>query len=268
MCSSVKKPDSLVLLKAENVCYSYSTKSWRSVRFTIALNGVSININRGDSIGIAGRSGSGKTTFIRVLAGLLEPSCGRVWLDGHNIYNGSPLCNQALLRGILFQDNRSSMNPHFSVESVIGEPLRGLRQPSETTHSAIALVMEELGIPLDYLKRNARSLSSGEIQLVCLARALVTQPDILLLDEPTSTLDVLYINRVLQLLNNLKKTKALTLVVASHHLGVLRQICDTLAILDNGELVTTTRFNDFLANPSHPASRRLLHAATRKAIEL
>lgn len=202
------------------------------------INSLDLTIGDGEIYGLMGQSGSGKSTLLRVLAGLNLTWEGEVTLLGQSLRAGRAFDPQ-LRREVqmVFQDPVASLHPRHTVERILIEPLliEGLGKPEALDRVRAALA--EVGLEADHLRRYPHQLSGGQRQRVAIARALLRRPRLLLLDEPTSALDVSVQAGILNLLNHLQATHAMTLVLVSHDAGVIAHMCHRAAVLDDGRIL-------------------------------
>ena len=225
-----------------------------------ALDDVSLEIRQGECHAIVGESGSGKTTLANLIIGLHAPTSGAL------IWKGAPLPVRrtlALRRAIQIvqQNPRSALNPRRRVGVSIRLPLdvHGLCARAERPARVVNL-LEEVGLEAPFAQRSPRDLSGGQLQRVAIARALACEPELILLDEPTSSLDVLVQARVLKLLDALRRQHGLTYLFISHDLAVVRAVADRVSVFDRGRLVETADAASLFVNPRHEATRRLISA--------
>jgi ABC-type glutathione transport system ATPase component len=233
----------------------------------VALRDVTLTVGPGERIGIVGGSGSGKTTMARLMLGLLRPSAGDVSFQGRSIV-GLPERRRGWLRAsasMVMQDPNSSLNPRMRLADIIAEPLRSpvLRRRGDVP-SADPAVLEAaaLGVGLEpsLLRRFPHQLSGGQRQRAAIARALVSDPALLVADEPVSALDVSVRAQVLNLLTDEVRERALTLVLVSHDLAVVRHLCQRIVVVCAGEVVEEGFVDDVLGDPQHPYTRTLIDA--------
>jgi ABC-type glutathione transport system ATPase component len=236
-------------------------------RIIKAVNGVSFKILRGEAVGLAGESGSGKTTLALLIVRLIEPTQGRVYYRGYDVFS---LRGRALLKfrrevQIIFQDPDSSLNPRMKIRKILEEPLRvhKLASSEGEIKEKINYVLEKVGLEQQHLERYPHELSGGQRQRVAIARALILNPEFLVLDEPTSALDVLTQKRILELLKRLRKELGITYLLVSHDLGVIKELCDRVMILRSGRIVEEGPTSKILNEPSHPYTQILLRAIPR-----
>ncbi|GAA2002361.1 ABC transporter ATP-binding protein [Nakamurella flavida] len=235
-----------------------------------ALAGVDLTVRRGERFGIVGESGSGKTTLLRALAGLDRLTAGTVEVDGRDVTACSAADRMHLTRRLqmVFQDPMGSLDPRMRVGAIVAEPLRvhgGDGGTAERVRAALARV----GLDPDAVDRYPHQFSGGQRQRISLARAVVGGPAILLADEAVSALDVTVRAQVLDLLAELVRERSLTLVFVSHDLGVVRRLCERVAVMRAGEIVETGATGDVLDAPTHPYTAELVAAvpSVRGALE-
>jgi ABC-type glutathione transport system ATPase component len=226
-----------------------------------AVDGVSLALHRGESLGLVGESGSGKTTVLRLLLRLAKASAGTILLDGADITHTSDL--RALRRRVqvVFQNPHAALDPRCTVAVSVAEPLRlmgGMKRPS--MRDRVAALLEDVGLGADLMWRYPHELSGGQKQRVCIARALAPGPEVLLLDEPTSALDVSVQAQVIELLVRLRARHALSFLFVSHNLAVVRLLCGRVAVMRSGRLVEQGPAAEILATPTHEYTRTLLAA--------
>ncbi len=230
---------------------------------TKAVNGVSLELYKGEVLGLVGQSGSGKSTLIRSIAGLIKPQSGSIHYHKKNIVNA----DQKELRGIrrkvqmIFQDPYGSLNPRFVAGRIIAEPLinYGLMNSSDVQVEVYKL-MELVQLDPAWTNRYPHEFSGGQRQRISIARALALEPEILLCDEPVSALDVLIQADVLNLLKDIKDRMNLTMLFVSHDLVVVRYIADRVAVMNMGEIVELKSAADIYSKAKHPYTRQLLDA--------
>lgn len=255
--------EQLPVLAAHDISHRYSFEG----RHVDALSGVNLQIDQGQRWGIVGESGSGKSTLVRIMAALLRPSQGTVTFRDQPISH-RPERQLADIRGriqLVFQDPRSSLDPRMTVGRIITESLRSrrLRRAGAVPHDTedrLTEVMSSVGLDPDLAKRFPHELSGGQRQRVAVARALAPNPEVLIADEPVSALDVAVRAHVLNLLSDLVVAHGLTLVLVSHDLAVVRQLCDHVAVLKDGRVVESGSMRQVYENPQDPYTASLLEA--------
>ena len=232
-----------------------------------AVDGVDFDIQRGETVGIVGESGCGKTTLGRLVMGLIPMTEGTIQFGGKDIGE----INRKELRRrlqIVFQDPGGSMNPRMSVRSIIGEPLlvNGLADGAELTKK-VAELLSIVGLQPNHMTRFPHEFSGGQKQRIALARALSLDPEFILLDEPTSALDVSVQAQVLNLLDSIQKERGLTFIFITHSLNVVNHISDRVAVMYLGKIVEIAETDDLFANPAHPYTHALLSAIPQPSLD-
>jgi ABC-type oligopeptide transport system ATPase subunit len=256
------------MLTLENVGMTYRSGGglFRAGTPVEALRDVSFSVSKGESFGLIGESGSGKTTLTRCILRLERPTAGRILFEGADMAALSPAAVRRLRQRvqIVFQDPYASLNPRMSVHDIVTEPMLihrdalGLdaRARSERARELLTLV----GLGPQHLHRHPHEFSGGQRQRVGIARALSTNPDLLLLDEPTSALDVSVQAQVLNLLHDLQRRLNLTYLFISHDLAVIRYMCDRLAVIRQGRIVEEGTPEAVFDRPAHAYTRALVAA--------
>jgi ABC-type oligopeptide transport system ATPase subunit len=236
-------------------------------REQVAIDRVSFSIQAGTTLGLAGASGAGKSSIARAIMRLIKPGSGEILFNGDNILN---MDSQALLATrqrmqIVFQEPSASLSPRRSVEQTMLEPLEHFAI-GDTVYrrEKIRQVLTTVGLDHDVLQRYPHQFSSGQQQRIAIARALVTNPDLLIADEAVSALDVSVQAQILQLIQSLQKEHGITFLFISHDLAVIRQIASEVAVMYRGQLLEHSPADIFFSQPAHPYSRSLLAFASNK----
>lgn len=258
------------VIRTEKVRARYPVRRYfwsKAQQWIEALREISLEIFPGEMFGIAGESGSGKSTLGRILAGLQMPSDGRVHYRGLLLDTMPPEVQRQMRREVqlVFQDPYRSLNPRLTVGEALREPMvaHRLQATERQRQSAVAELLERVGLLPDFSRRYPHELSGGQRQRVCLARALSVQPRLLICDEITSALDVSVQADILNLLLDLQRHSGLTCVLISHDLGVLYQMCDRIMVLQQGRADALDTPEHLLADPPTPYVRQLIDALPR-----
>ena len=234
----------------------------------LAVDGVSLTLRRGETLGLVGESGSGKSTLARSVVGLVAPTRGEIRLEGQSLGEIAAGDRTAWRRRVqmIFQDPLSSLNPKMTVAATLAEPLlvHRIASPAEVSEKVRSL-MAEVGLEEALAARRPHQLSGGQCQRVGIARALAVEPELLLADEPTSALDVTIQAQILNLLMHLRESRGLTMIFISHDLTVVRHLCQTIAVMKQGQLVETGSTAEIFERPQHAYTQALLAAIPRTA---
>ena len=248
------------LLEAHGIARSFP---WKHGRRLQAVAGVDLTVARGECLALVGESGSGKTTLGRCLLRLLEPDAGEIRFEGSSL---TGLSKRQLRRRrrrfqMVFQDSAGALDPRMRVGSAIAEPIRAhrLAEPRAVTER-VASLLDTVGLAASLAERYPHQLSGGQRQRVGIARALATEPRLLILDEPVSALDVSVRAQILGLLDDLRRKLSLTMIFIAHDLAVVDQIADRVAVMYFGRLVEIGPARDVLSAPGHPYTASLLRA--------
>jgi oligopeptide/dipeptide ABC transporter ATP-binding protein len=228
-----------------------------------AVEDVTFAIKRGETLGLVGESGCGKTTVGRLVLRLLEPTAGSVHFAGRDLstLGRSELREMRRRMQIVFQDPYSSLNPRRTVGDAIGEPLfvHGLAKGAEIDRR-VSQLLERVGLPGSYRSRYPHEFSGGQRQRVCIARALALSPEFIVCDEAVSALDISIQAQILNLLSDLQEELGLTYLFISHNLNVVRHIADRIAVMYLGKLVEVAPADELFSAPQHPYTRALISA--------
>ena len=250
------------LLSATGISKTYTSGDRR----VVALDDISITVAHGQTLGLVGPSGSGKSTLARILLRLVEPDAGRVDFGGADLLalRGEALRTVRRRIQMVFQDPLAAFNPRATVGGALADPLRihGIAD-RDRRPSAIAHLLERVGLHPTLASRAIHEISGGQRQRVAIARALATRPDLIVLDEAVSALDVSVRGKILDLLVDLQREQGIAFVFVSHDLAVVRAISHHIAIMDAGRIVEQGPTRDIVANPQSPTGRALVAAVPR-----
>lgn len=225
-----------------------------------ALNGLDLQIRQGETLGIVGESGCGKSTLAQLLMGMLKPSQGSYSRRGNKQHNGMQM---------VFQDPLSSLDPRLPVWRTITEPVWIQKRSPERERRMLAEdLAQQVGIRPEYLDRLPHAFSGGQRQRIAIARALSSEPDVIVLDEPTSALDISVQAQILNLLVSLQARRNLTYVLISHNVSVVRHMSDRVAVMYLGQIVELGDAQHVLTHPAHPYTRLLLDSVPKTGAPL
>lgn len=234
-----------------------------------AVDGVNISINRGETLGVVGESGCGKSTLGRTILRLIEPSSGEIYFDGINIMKLSKQELYKLRRRmqIVFQNPLSSLDPRFTVLEIVSEPLKIHKAIlKEKLKCRVVELLRNVGLSEEHLYRYPHELSGGQRQRVGIARALALNPEFLVLDEPTSSLDVSVQAQILNLFKDLQEKFNLTYMFISHNLSVIKYMAHSIAVMYLGKVVEKALTNELYKSPLHPYTQVLLSSVLEPAV--
>ena len=255
------------ILEIEDLRKYFPVKnSWGSEIGSVkALDGIDLKIRQGKTFGIVGESGCGKTTLMRSILRLIEPTSGSIMFSDDLGYTNLLDLKPGDLRrfrksiGVVFQDPMGALNPRMLIKDIVGEPLV-IHGQSKNIVERVLELLENVGLSKEHLYRYPHEFSGGQRQRIVIARALALEPKLLILDEPTSALDVSVQAQILNLLNDLQEKFDLTYIFISHDLSVIEYMCDSLAVMYLGKVVEQAYTEDLFFNPRHPYTRALLSA--------
>jgi len=236
----------------------------KSVSFVKAIDGVSLNLEYGETLGLVGESGSGKTTTGKCILKLHEPTSGDILFEGSNIVNMKNSDLRAMRQKVqfIFQDPYSSLNPRMTCEDIIGEPLKvhNLISSKFEYRNKVSDLLMMVGLNPFMADRYPHELSGGQRQRIGIARALAVEPKLIICDEPVSALDVSIQAQIINLLKSLQSELNLSFLFIAHDLAVVKNICDRVAVMYLGHIVEIAKNEELYENPLHPYTKALLSA--------
>jgi ABC-type glutathione transport system ATPase component len=258
------EPDDLLVAKDLKVVFGGGRDIFmRRKPIFEAVRGIDFRVARGEAFAIVGESGAGKSTAARCVVGVQKPTSGTISFDGEPL---DPRHDRAQRRAIqmVFQDPQGSLNPRMTVGAMLSELLRlnGLADSRAAARSRSIELLEMVGMPESALNRRPRSFSGGQRQRIGISRALAVEPTFLVADEPVSALDVSIQASILILLKRLQRELGLTMLFISHDLAVVKQLCDRVAVMCEGEIVEEGPVEEVLTDPREEFTKRLLAATT------
>ncbi len=252
------------ILKVRNLSKSFPVnRGWfgfnkRQLR---AVRAVSLSVHKGDTLGVIGESGCGKTTLARMLVGLQSPDAGEILIDRQHLHMLDSVQRGRAVQYV-FQDPISSLNPRMTIGKSLETPLRCLHSlTSAQRKAAIIDIIDAVKLPVDSLARYPHEFSGGQAQRIAIARALLAQSPLIVLDEPVSALDVSVQAQIIELLTEIKQKFDLTYIFISHDLSVIEAVCDQIAVMYFGEIVEYGDCSQILMDPKHPYTRLLASSA-------
>lgn len=236
------------MIRCEDVKKYYSRRTGR-IR---AVDGVSLEIEKGESFGLVGESGCGKTTLGKIILGIVKPDSGRIIRDTKNMQ-------------VIFQDPFNSLDPKMKVSEILAE---GLVIKGQGVRGQVEEALDLVKLPAEALRKYPHEFSGGQRQRIAIARAVITRPEFIVCDEPVSSLDVTIQLQILKLLKDIRKAFNISYLFISHDLKVIKFMCENMAVMKDGSLIEKGKVKDIYSNPSHPYTRNLFRSAFYDNIKL
>ena len=251
------------ILEVKNLCkYFYLGKNKPPMK---AVDDVSFYIEKGETVGLVGESGCGKTTTGRTIIRLYQPTSGEIWFNGKRIdgkLNAEETRQVTSKMQMVFQDPVASLNPRMTVEEIIceGVKINKLYPDKTERRNQVYKMLDMVGLTREHATRYPHEFSGGQRQRICIARALITQPDLLIADEPISALDVSIQAQILNILNDLRKDLGLTILFIAHDLSVVKYFSNRVAVMNAGRIVEMSSSDEIYQDPQHAYTKSLLSA--------
>lgn len=235
----------------------------RTVGYVKAVDGISFELKRGETLGVVGESGCGKSTTSRAILGLNKPCGGEIFFDGKPL-STMDVKERARKIQVVFQDPMASLNPRHTIREILTEGMiyHGLCTKEQSRAKAAAL-LESVGLPVDFLDRYPHEFSGGQRQRICIARAIALEPELLICDEAVSALDLSIRAQVLDLLAELKQKLHLSFLFITHDIGVVQHVADRIIVMNRGKIVEQGTCKEVLGNPQEEYTKRLMAAVPK-----
>lgn len=254
--------DNLISIQDLKVYYKTGGGLFKETKLVKAVDGVSLDIKKGETLGLVGESGCGKSTLGKAILRLTEPTGGQVFYGGKDLANlsQSEMREERKNLQMIFQDPYASLNPRMTVGQIIGEPMKTYGLVNGNLEQKVQDLMETVGLSRRFVKRYPHEFSGGQRQRIGIARALALNPEFIVADEPISALDVSIQAQIMNLMNRLQDEKNLTYLFISHDLRAVRHVSDRVAVMYLGKIVELADGKNIYAEPLHPYSKALISA--------
>lgn len=255
----MENKENMPLVKVENLCKYFQVGRNATLK---AVDNVSFEVNKGETVSLVGESGCGKSTTGRCLIKLYEPTNGKVYYDGEDItkYNKAQRKEFTKKVQMIFQNPYASLNPRMTVKEIVGEGLKQQGIPAAEIEKKVEELLKVVGLNKDHMSRFPHEFSGGQRQRIGIARALSVDPEFIICDEPISALDVSIQAQVINMLKELQEEKGLTYLFIAHDLSVVKYISDRVVVMYLGTIVETAETEELYGNPTHPYTQALLSA--------
>ena len=259
---TAENTNALISIEDLHVQFRSSGGLFSAARDMKAVDGVSLEIQKGETLGLVGESGCGKSTLGKAILRLAKPTGGKVVFKGEDLVNlpRAAMRDQRKHLQMIFQDPFASLNPRMTVGQILGEPLRAFGVTYGSVRTKVQDLMETVGLSRRYIDRYPREFSGGQLQRIGIARALAVEPEFIVADEPISALDVSIQAQIMNLLKHLQAEKKLTYLFISHDLRAVRQLSDRVAVMYLGKIVELAPAEDIYADPLMPYTKALISA--------
>jgi len=271
MVKNIKSSQS-ILLEVKSLKKHFQVKtSNQGIKTVHALNGISFVLHEGETLGLVGESGCGKSTAARTILRLVDPTSGEIFFKNQNLINvkNNKLRSLRKEMQIIFQDPFASLNPRKRIRKILEEPfdIHGLTSSKEK-HERIAWLLERVGLLPDQVEKYPHEFSGGQLQRIGIARAIALSPSLIIADEPVSALDVSIRAQIMNLLFDLKQSMQISYLFISHDMTIVRHFCDRVAVMYLGKIVEIADSYSLYKNPSHPYTEALLAAVPSMDLEV
>ncbi|MGX9415937.1 peptide ABC transporter ATP-binding protein [Vibrio sp. RC27] len=255
------------LLEVRNLSKNFETRSRLFFRKKIeqAVKPVSFSLEAGQTIGFIGQNGSGKSTIARMIAGVVEPSGGEILVNGEPLKYGD-YANRCRLVRMIFQDPNTSLNPKIQIGRILEGPLkRNTDMTAEARSQRVKTTLTKVGLLPEHAYFYPQMLATGQKQRVCLARALILQPSIIIADEALNGLDMAMRSQIINLFLELQEEMGVSFIYVSQHIGIVKHITDKIVVMHQGEIVESGPTQDVLTAPKHNVTRRMIDSHFSKS---